>query len=158
MTTRDYTLAGLTIHWDSEVCIHSGVCARTLPRVFRPRERPWIDTDGATAEEIASTIDACPSGALRYTRTAGTPEVPESHDSEPVPVPEAPAAETVAVTVHENGPYEVRGVSRVLGADGRVLKESARVTYLCRCGGSSTKPFCDGTHNRNGFTDPGLGG
>ena len=153
MATRDYPTTGLTIHWDSEICQHSGVCARGLPTVFRPRERPWIDVDGGTADEIAAVIDACPSRALTYTRHGA-----EEHDDQPVPVPEAPEADTVAVTVHENGPYEVRGTSRVLGADGRVLKESTRVVYLCRCGGSSTKPFCDGTHNRNGFADPGLGG
>lgn len=155
MTARDYATAGITIHWDSEVCIHSGVCARTLPRVFKPRERPWIDADAATSDAIATTIDTCPSGALRYTRAdAGAPE---THDTAAVPVPEPPAADTVAVTVHENGPYEVRGTAQVRGADGRVLRESSRVVYLCRCGGSSTKPFCDGTHNRNGFSDPGLG-
>jgi uncharacterized Fe-S cluster protein YjdI len=69
METRDYPTEGLTIHWNPGICQHSGVCARTLPAVFRPRQRPWIDQDAASAEEIAAMIDTCPSGALRYTWT-----------------------------------------------------------------------------------------
>lgn len=67
--TRDYPTEDLTIHWRPTICQHSGVCARTLPEVFRPRRRPWIDPDAATAEEIAAMIDTCPSGALGYTWT-----------------------------------------------------------------------------------------
>jgi uncharacterized Fe-S cluster protein YjdI len=69
MSTKDYPAPGITIHWEPEICRHSGVCARTLSSVFRPRERPWIDQHAATADEIAATVDACPSGALTYTRT-----------------------------------------------------------------------------------------
>ena len=69
METRDYPTEGLTIHWNPGICQHSGACARTLPAVFRPRQRPWIDQDAASAEEIAAMIDTCPSGALRYTWT-----------------------------------------------------------------------------------------
>lgn len=70
MSARDYVTEGITIHWDPGICQHSGVCAATLPAVFRPRERPWIDPHGATADEIAAMIDTCPSRALTYTRTA----------------------------------------------------------------------------------------
>ncbi|MFN8167758.1 MAG: (4Fe-4S)-binding protein [Candidatus Nanopelagicales bacterium] len=148
MTTRDYPTAGLTIHWDSEVCIHSGVCASTLPAVFRPRERPWIDADAASADEIAATIDRCPSGALRYTR-----------DGEQAAEPAAVAAVEVdrtTITVHARGPLEVRGEMSVVASDGTVLRESRR-QYFCRCGHSANKPFCDGSHNRVRFDDEGLG-
>jgi uncharacterized Fe-S cluster protein YjdI len=67
MTTKDYPRDELTIHWDADICQHSGVCARGLPSVFRPRERPWIDPQGAPADEIAARIDMCPSRALSYT-------------------------------------------------------------------------------------------
>lgn len=50
----------------------------------------------------------------------------------------------------ENGPLVVKGVDRIVGSDG-VEIEAKPVMALCRCGGSSTKPFCDGTHNENGF-------
>ena len=67
--------------------------------------------------------------------------------------PEGPA---VQIVVSENGPYEVSGPVRVVGADGRVLRDGERI-FLCRCGHSATKPYCDGSHRREGFTDDGLG-
>ena len=49
-----------------------------------------------------------------------------------------------------DGPLQVRGNLEITSGTGRVV---ARVTsaYLCRCGGSANKPFCDGTHARIGF-------
>jgi CDGSH-type Zn-finger protein len=55
-----------------------------------------------------------------------------------------------AVRASENGPLLVTGGVRVLSADGSVLYEGERAA-LCRCGGSSNKPFCGGTHKTNGF-------
>lgn len=54
----------------------------------------------------------------------------------------------------ENGPLVVKGVTRMVGPDGAEV-ECKPVMALCRCGGSSNKPFCDGTHNRNGFQSRG---
>lgn len=149
MATRDYPTHGLTIHWDSEVCIHSGVCATTLPAVFRPRERPWILADAASADDLARTIDTCPSGALRYTRDGAT-ETAEAL------APEPDAAPRTSITVHANGPLEIQGGMTVVASDGTTLRESRR-QYFCRCGNSGNKPFCDGSHNRVKFTDDGLG-
>jgi CDGSH-type Zn-finger protein len=49
-----------------------------------------------------------------------------------------------------DGPLSVRGNLEITSGTGRIV---ARVTRsaLCRCGGSATKPFCDGTHARIGF-------
>jgi CDGSH-type Zn-finger protein len=49
-----------------------------------------------------------------------------------------------------DGPLQVRGNLEITSGTGRVV---ARVVQakLCRCGGSATKPFCDGTHTRIGF-------
>ncbi len=156
MATRDYATDAITVHWDSEVCRHSGICASTLPAVFRPREKPWIVLSEASADEVASTVALCPSGALRYTRTSRT-GADDASDPFEAPPPSELSTDAVTVTVHRNGPYEVRGASHVVGSDGSALRDSSRVVYLCRCGGSGTKPFCDGSHNRNGFTDDGLG-
>jgi uncharacterized Fe-S cluster protein YjdI len=71
---RDYAGDGIVVHWDPAVCQHSGICARTLGRVFRPRARPWVHMDQAAADEIAATVDRCPSGALRYTRIERSPD------------------------------------------------------------------------------------
>jgi len=53
--------------------------------------------------------------------------------------------------VIEGGPLEVSGLFRIANAQGRIIENEGPV-YLCRCGGSSNKPFCDDTHKRNGFS------
>lgn len=70
------------------------------------------------------------------------------------------------ITPKANGPLVVQGPVRIVTPDGRELPvpprkdgRPAEVVVLCRCGGSATKPFCDGTHKRNGFRDaPAPGG
>ena len=56
----------------------------------------------------------------------------------------------LAITVLENGPYMVDGMPTLRAANGEALETKERY-FLCRCGGSSNKPFCNGTHNTNGF-------
>jgi CDGSH-type Zn-finger protein len=59
---------------------------------------------------------------------------------------------SVTITVRENGPYRVTGPFRLTDAEGfeYELPEGETVA-LCRCGLSSTKPFCDKTHRVRGF-------
>ncbi len=58
----------------------------------------------------------------------------------------------VKITVTENGPLSVRGAITLVDQDGNEYDIGARERVaLCRCGGSTTKPFCDGTHSRTGF-------
>jgi CDGSH-type Zn-finger protein len=60
--------------------------------------------------------------------------------------------DTVEIKVRENGSYLVRGPVRLVDADGNEYDLSTRKSVsLCRCGGSTTKPFCDGTHSKIGF-------
>ena len=40
----------------------------------------------------------------------------------------------------------------VIAADGTVIRETSKA-YLCRCGHSAKKPFCDGSHKRVGWTE-----
>jgi CDGSH-type Zn-finger protein/uncharacterized Fe-S cluster protein YjdI len=56
----------------------------------------------------------------------------------------------LAIDPQTNGPLRVRGNLEIVSGTGRAV---ARVTsaYLCRCGGSANKPFCDGTHAKIGF-------
>jgi len=51
----------------------------------------------------------------------------------------------------ENGPYIVRGLDGLTGPAGEPV-QAKPVMALCRCGGSANKPFCDGTHAKNGFS------
>ncbi len=48
----------------------------------------------------------------------------------------------------------VKGAVEIRNAAGELVTSVERAA-LCRCGGSENKPFCDGTHKRIGFSDPG---
>ncbi|MCE3296139.1 MAG: hypothetical protein K0R65_1853 [Crocinitomicaceae bacterium] len=61
---KEYQKEDLTILWDSAKCTHSAVCAKGLPNVFKPRERPWIQVENDTKETIRQQVLKCPSGAL----------------------------------------------------------------------------------------------
>lgn len=119
------------------VCSHRGHCTDNLPSVFIQGKEPWIDPDGADVEEIIRIIRMCPSGALsyerngkRYSKWEGGPEV----------------------RFVKNAPYEVAGGVSFRDEEGS-LPETPDHYALCRCGGSKNKPFCDGTHWYNGFSD-----
>ena len=57
------------------------------------------------------------------------------------------------ITATENGPYKVEGARdlELFAADGEPIPVTRDTVYLCRCGGSTNKPFCDGTHSKIGF-------
>ncbi len=55
----------------------------------------------------------------------------------------------ITIKVRENGPYKVEGEFRLVDAQDKEIPIQKPV--LCRCGGSLTKPFCDGTHSKIGF-------
>lgn len=57
----------------------------------------------------------------------------------------------LTVTPLSNGPNRCEGPLSVRDVDGRTAASTS--TLLCRCGGSQTKPFCDGTHEKNRFRD-----
>lgn len=61
----------------------------------------------------------------------------------------------VKITALENGPNLVEGSVHLIGADGREIEHNEPFA-LCRCGGSSKKPFCDGTHRKIGFQASGV--
>jgi CDGSH-type Zn-finger protein len=61
----------------------------------------------------------------------------------------------VKITVKRNGPYRVEapeGSLELVDADGTVYDLTGKPAFsLCRCGASTRKPFCDGTHSQIGF-------
>lgn len=67
-------------------------------------------------------------------------------------MPEKP--EEVVIKVREHGPYKVTGPVRLTDAAGSplALPQDGRALVLCRCGRSSTKPYCDSSHARPGGT------
>jgi CDGSH iron-sulfur domain-containing protein 3 len=56
----------------------------------------------------------------------------------------------VAITPTDNGPYLVKGSVTLLDPEGNEYEVNDTIA-LCRCGRSSTKPFCDGTHEQTPF-------
>ncbi len=60
--------------------------------------------------------------------------------------------ESTRISTYENGPFLVTGGRfRVVDADGGEFPVEKETIVLCRCGASTKKPFCDGTHSRVGF-------
>ncbi len=57
----------------------------------------------------------------------------------------------VTITATENGPFLVRGPASFTDADGARYEIDRDTVALCRCGGSTNKPFCDGKHSGLGF-------
>ncbi len=55
------------------------------------------------------------------------------------------------ITCAEKGPYIVAGLEQLTGSDGKAIPVKDKIA-LCRCGASSNKPFCDGSHAKIGFT------
>ena len=64
METHEYPNGEITILWKPKLCIHAGVCVRTLPKVYNPKARPWITAANATTQEVIDQVAKCPSGAL----------------------------------------------------------------------------------------------
>jgi len=64
MSQLEYTNGEVTILWKPELCEHAGICVKTLPKVYNPKERPWVKAENATSEELINQVKKCPSGAL----------------------------------------------------------------------------------------------
>ena len=126
----------ITIHDNRAICAHSGVCTDNLAAVFRLNAEPWIDPDGATADEIVALVNRCPSGALSYSLDGSPPAAVQRERQ---------------ITASKDGPYFVTGAIG-LSANGARPRFPDRYA-LCRCGGSKNKPFCDGTHWSIGFDE-----
>jgi CDGSH-type Zn-finger protein len=58
----------------------------------------------------------------------------------------------VKITLKPNGPYRVEGPITLINVDGNEIDLTGKPAIsLCRCGASTNKPFCDGTHSKIGF-------
>jgi uncharacterized Fe-S cluster protein YjdI len=63
---QTYEADGIVVTFDADVCRHSAVCLRGLPRVFDVTRSRWVRPELATVEEVAAQVARCPSGALQY--------------------------------------------------------------------------------------------
>lgn len=132
---KEYQSGDVTVLWKPGKCMHSENCWRGLPDVFRPKDKPWIQPEKADQTTLTSQIDKCPSGALSY-RLEGQMDLAKP--------------DRLKIKVTKDGPYLLKQDVIIELPDGnKEVKESA--IALCRCGASSNKPYCDGTHKKISF-------
>ena len=136
---KEYRNEHIVVTWEPAYCIHTANCLNAEPEVFDAARRPWIVVEVANADRIAQAVMNCPTGALHFRRVDGG-------EQEPVPT-------ETTVQPQTNGPLFLRGNLKIVNAKGEVIREDTRAA-LCRCGRSSDKPFCDGTHRGIGFQAP----
>jgi CDGSH-type Zn-finger protein len=115
------------VHADVDLAAHGSMTRVTLCRCGKSSNKPFCDNSHRTAVFIAS----------------GEPVTLVSDALES-------RGGTLQITPLTDGPLQVLGNLEICSGTGRTVfrAENAR---LCRCGGSATKPFCDGTHARIGF-------
>ena len=140
---KTYTNGEVTVYWQPDVCIHSTKCFTSLPEVFNPRIRPWVQPEHSTTDKIVETVKNCPSGALsfKYNIELNTDIKKAEEKTEDKPLEISP----VRIEVSHNGPLRVTGTCVIIDKDGNETIKKGKFA-LCRCGLSSKKPFCDGTH------------
>ena len=127
----------MIIYDNRGICSHAGFCTEGLKKVFKMGEEPWIDVDGATAQEIIDTIKKCPSGALSYSVNG------VEYNNENV---------KKKILISKNGPIVIKGEVEIVGVEFGDYASKEHFT-LCRCGASKNKPFCDGAHWNTKFVD-----
>ncbi len=129
-----YTNEAVTVIWKPAMCIHSKICWTNLREVFDPTVKPWIQMEGSTTQKIIDQVRQCPSGALSYAMKEIT-----TLESNVEP------ARTLNIHIAANGPILIKTECIIQHSDGREETKTG-TTALCRCGASSNKPYCDGSH------------
>lgn len=127
----------LTLYDVPELCAEARFCHRA--------GGAWHLVESAeegAPETVIEECANCPSGRYTVAETASGAVI------EPVLPPSI--AFVTDPEKSRSGPIWVRGGIRIESADGEAYEVRNRVT-LCRCGMSSNKPFCDGTHIECGF-------
>jgi CDGSH-type Zn-finger protein/uncharacterized Fe-S cluster protein YjdI len=133
--------------------------AAPIVNIVRVRE------NGPLAFHGELVIDAKPAGfratLCRCGRSKTKPFCDTSHVAAGFNATGEPATETSAplgaragslqITPQANGPLSVEGNLEIVSGTGRTTNRATKV-FLCRCGQSSKKPYCDGTHKKVGFT------
>ncbi|MGD2218298.1 MAG: CDGSH iron-sulfur domain-containing protein [Gemmatimonadales bacterium] len=116
-----------------------------------------ISGTGEVVEET-KRVSLCRCGASAYKpfcdgshTEAGFKDGGDVADAKPLPEEFEPGGR-LTLTPLANGPVLVKGSLEVRSADGETSSYHEVQAALCRCGGSSKKPFCDGTHKKIGFS------
>ncbi|MFT5143520.1 MAG: CDGSH-type Zn-finger protein/uncharacterized Fe-S cluster protein YjdI [Rhodothermales bacterium] len=145
MSKKPHVVSGdaIDVSWDGRLCIHVEECVRARGDIFEAGRKPWAKLDTAPTDEVAGICERCPTGSMSYARKDGGA------------AEEAPARNTVVVS--NDGPLFLHGDLQVAGRQDDMEGVRFRAA-LCRCGQSGNKPFCDGSHSKEGFKDSGAVG
>ena len=152
---REYTNGEITVFWKPAKCIHATTCYRELNEVFNPRNRPWVNINGAPSAEIVTIVKKCPTKALDWKWNDAEKQKEEEEREKIKSEAEAQLAveeKPTQVNIMKDGPILIQGKFVIYGEEGNVLK-TLSMTSLCRCGHSRVLPFCDGTHRKHGFKE-----
>lgn len=133
---RLFTYEGseVTVGFVPRLCGHAAECGRIASNIFDVNQKPWVQPDQGSIDEVRAVVAACPSGALQIVEDG----VPKTI------VPDAPE-----IQIQKNGPYWVTAAE--IETDTETTAVSDQKFILCRCGLSGNKPYCDGTHRSQGW-------
>ena len=133
---KKYDKDGFKVVWKPKMCIHSEICVKTLPEVYKPDQKPWIQPENASVAALKNQIDRCPSGALSYEMQGEATAAADSN--------------AIKADIIKGGPLIIKGALEVTDSAGNIKKMEGN-TAFCRCGASSNKPLCDGSHRKIEF-------
>ena len=133
----------IVVKRDYSLCMRSGFCGNRITDV----QKMVPDTDDTQVRaQVMAMIERCPSGSYTYFIEDGEADIE----------PDLPQQVAVTTEITSDGPIAsplwVTGYIPIERADGQPFETRNRVT-LCRCGLSSSKPLCDGTHRTKGITE-----
>ncbi len=143
------------LHYDREDGVQEAIPTQNTIRLWHngPLEvRGDLAIHGATVELAQETrVTLCRCGASKYKPFCDNTHKEtgfEAVDIDPIQREgDRPTDGKLTITAHENGPLEVEGHFEIINEAGQTLFTGSK-TWLCRCGSTAKKPFCDGTHKQ----------
>jgi CDGSH-type Zn-finger protein/uncharacterized Fe-S cluster protein YjdI len=129
-----------------------------------PVNMAWLRENGPVAVHAPMTLNGEPIGAratlCRCGESKNKPFCDGTHAEAGFGATGEPASKTtdmlpardgpLALTTLKDGPLKVEGNLELCSGTGRVVERGVQM-FLCRCGASKNKPFCDGSHRAAGF-------
>ncbi len=120
----------IALHGDLEIVGAGPRFRATLCRCGASKNKPFCDGSHIAAGFVATGE-------------------PETQASDPLATRDG----KITVTPNTDGPLKIEGNLELTSGTGRTIRRATKV-FLCRCGQSSKKPYCDGTHKAAGFKAP----